>query len=388
MLCLLASFLFNPLFELESVQKELFRWMPERSWTCQEIGTGNINFIYLADGGDLKVIVKKDLNFARINPEKFPLPPERLLYEYLSYSLYETIIPERVPKMYFFDLDKAMLGMEYFPYVSLRQGIIEGKKYPLVAEHLGIFLAHSLYFTSCYHLPEKRWKEQVALFSGNTAMRTIILNLNYTDPFCDSPLNSWSSPELDHEVAAIQTNPKIRSIVNQLKQKLIDSSEALSHGDLHTGSILASETDTRIIDTEFASYAPISFDIGMLLGNFVMASLSAEAHGIDGKELAHMTRHIWDTFAENFGTLWEYPDVTVEEKLDEIWTDTLQLMGIEIIRRTIGVAHTDDFTTISERSLRTEIEKKALRLAQQLLLDTHVFVNSEALERILTGKEL
>ena len=381
---ILGALLFNPLCEIETVQKELAQYMPERRWTCQEIGNGNINFIYLADGGDLKVIVKKDLDFARINPEQFPLPVERLLYEYRSYILYGKIIPERVPNIYFFNLNQGMLGIEFFPYTILRQGILSGEKYPLLADHLGTFLARSLYFSSRYHLPKDEWEQHVALFSGNTAMRNIILDLNYTAPFYGSPLNTWTSPELNEQVAEIQNDKKIKSIVNQLKEKLLANPEALSHGDLHTGSILASSTDTRIIDTEFASYAPISFDIGMLLGNFAIATLAAEAHHIDRRELAQITREIWDIFADNFHRLWTYQDIKVEEKLNEIWIDTLRLMGIEIIRRTIGIAHTADFETIAERRIKAAIEIKALQLAKQLLLETHVFVNSKTLEDCLT----
>ena len=374
----LAALLFNPVDEIAIVQEELNRHIPGHIWNCQEIGTGNINFIYLADGGGRKIIVKKDLGFARINPEAFPLPVERLLYEYRAYTLYEKIVPQHVPKIYFFDLDRGMLAMEYLsPHILLRTGLIEGMQYPLIGSHLGTFLARSSYFSSRYYLSKEQWEHHIGLFAGNTAMRAIILDLDYTAPFYGSPLNHWTSPELDEIVADIQGDTAIRAAVDLLKEKFLHSPEALSHGDLHTGSILVTPTHTHVIDPEFASYAPIAFDVGMLLGGFAMACFASDAYAIDREWLAQTTVQIWDVFEREFRTLAQGHEAV---DLHEIWLDTLRLMGIEIIRRTIGVAHTADFEGISDRSVKAAIEKKALCFAKKLLLNAESFPDSKALK--------
>ena len=385
MFLFLTALIFNPVTEQMLVQEELNRQIPtQHVWNCQEIGTGNINFIYLADDCDQKIIVKKALNFARINPEAFPLSNERLLYEYRAYSFYGKIAPEYVPKIYFFNLDQGMLAMEYlFPHVVLRKGLIEGKRYPFLAEHLGTFLARSLYFTSCYHLSQEEWKKNIDLFADNAEFRKIILDLNYTDPFYGSPANHWTSPELDEIVAEIQRDSSIQAVVDLLKGKFLQDPEALSHGDLHTGSILVTPTDTRIIDTEFASYAPISFDIGMLLGNFAMACFASNAHLTDRAWLAKTTGQIWDVFEKKFRELGEN-HASFDQKLEEIWEDTLRLMGMEMIRRTIGLAHNADFEMIADRSAKVSAEKKALNFAKELLLKAQEsFPNSKILEHRL-----
>jgi len=369
MIFLLAVMLFNPTAELEIVQDKLNEELPAHQWNCREIGNGNINFIYLADDGERHVIVKKALDFARINPEEFPLPVERLLYEYRALTFYERLVPDFVPKIYFFDLDQGMLAMEYLtPHIILRKGLIEGNQYPLVGKHLGQFLAKTLYFTSRHYLPEDEWGRNVSLFCSNTAMRQIILDLNYTDPFYGSPLNGWTTPELDDIVSEIQTDPQIKAVVDELKRKFLYCPEALSHGDLHTGSILVTATDTRVFDTEFASYAPISFDIGTLLSNFAMAAIA-----MDSPWLAATTREIWDEFAIHFPK---------PELLEAIWADTLKLMGMEIARRIIGVAHNADFETIADRTIKAKKERKALELAKELLLGDPL-PNSKTLEERL-----
>lgn len=54
-----------------------------------------------------------------------------------------------------------------------------------------------------------------------------------------------------------------------MKEKFMTQAQALVHGDLHTGSIMINQTETYVIDPEFAFYAPIGFDVGA-----VIASLS------------------------------------------------------------------------------------------------------------------
>ena len=62
--------------------------------------------------------------------------------------------------------------------------------------------------------------------------------------------------------------------MQQLKLKFLTSAEALVHGDLHTGSIMVTEEDTRAIDPEFAFFGPMGFDVGALIGNLLIAAIA------------------------------------------------------------------------------------------------------------------
>jgi 5-methylthioribose kinase len=379
---LLALIAFDPIVEFNEVRDALDTKIPGYVWDLREIGDGNINYIYLADGKDQKVLIKKALDYARINPEAFPLPMDRLFFEYKAYTLYQNTCPERIPQIYFYDKGRGCLAMEYLtPHLILRKGLLAGKKYPMLSEHLGTFLGRSLYLTSRYHLSEEEWRENVATFSKNTSMRKIIEDLVYTDPFYGSVLNHWTSPELDDLVHEIQQDLAIKENVDLLKRKFLSEPEALAHGDLHTGSILVTESDTRVFDTEFAIYAPISFDIGMLLSNFTIASLASSAHGLDAQWISSQLRQTWEIFERTFRNLWEEQMISVDDKLQEIWSDTVKLMGVEIIRRTIGIAHNADFETISNREVKAAIERKALKLAKEFLLEAErSFPNIDSLE--------
>ena len=62
------------------------------------------------------------------------------------------------------------------------------------------------------------------------------------------------------------------------KYQFMTSMQALVHGDLHTGSIMLTPTDTRVIDPEFALVGPIGFDVGAVIGNLFLAYFAQEGH--------------------------------------------------------------------------------------------------------------
>ena len=68
----------------------------------------------------------------------------------------------------------------------------------------------------------------------------------------------------------IENNDDLKIAVSRLKIKFMSESQSLLHGDLHTGSIMVAENDTKVIDPEFAFYGPIGFDVGALLANLLM----------------------------------------------------------------------------------------------------------------------
>ena len=71
--------------------------------------------------------------------------------------------------------------------------------------------------------------------------------------------------------------------IGWLKWQFMTQAEALLHGDLHTGSVMVkaaavgAERSTKVIDSEFAFYGPIGFDIGALWGNYLIAAARAFA---------------------------------------------------------------------------------------------------------------
>jgi 5-methylthioribose kinase len=55
------------------------------------------------------------------------------------------------------------------------------------------------------------------------------------------------------------------------------TTQALIHGDLHTGSIFINENSLKVIDPEFAFYGPMGYDVGNIIANLIFAWANAEA---------------------------------------------------------------------------------------------------------------
>src|SRR5690606_39022985 len=164
----------------------------------------------------------------------------------------------------------------------------------------------------------------------------------------------------------------------KLKHLFAARAETLVHGDLHTGSVMVTEDDTRVIDPEFAFYGPIAFDVGMLLANFWMAYFSQRGHEAGGSReamrhyLFGVVSETWAVFRGEFARLWheERNGILYQASLFEaqgdalgaeqalnhvihgIWTDMLGFAGIEIHRRILGLAHNADFEEIADTGMR------------------------------------
>jgi len=99
--------------------------------------------------------------------------------------------------------------------------------------------------------------------------------------------------------------------ISRLKLKFMASPEALLHGDLHTGSIMVTDSQTRVIDPEFAFYGPMGFDVGAVLANLLMAYFASAGHERAPGERAvfegwvlETVEQVWNEFARKFLDLW------------------------------------------------------------------------------------
>eukprot|EP00624_Nannochloropsis_granulata_P003289 evm.model.NODE_26705_length_16864_cov_26.966438.2 len=184
----------------------------------------------------------------------------------------------------------------------------------------------------------------------------------------------------------------------------MDATEALCHGDLHTGSVMVMEGSTVVIDPEFAFYGPMGFECGALLANFWLNYFSQEGHG--GKEggregyaewVLAQSMAIWNGFVQKFLALWTdeashkgelfkrgaYSNpgelvATQEAFVRSLLVDTLGFAGCKMIRRIIGIAHVEDLESIEDVGVRATCEKKALRMAREMVVNAAKYRKIEA----------
>jgi 5-methylthioribose kinase len=373
------------------------------NWRIREVGDGNLNLVFIVEGNRDGVVVKQALPYVRLVGDSWPLPLERSWFEYSALTEQARHAPRLTPEVFHFDRAQAMIVMEYLrPHVIMRKGLIRGIEYPHFAGDVAEFLAATLFNTSALAGTAAEHKARIALFAPNTALCKITEDLVFTDPYREAPLNRWTRPHLDAQKQAFERDSTLKVAAQALKLKFMTSAQALIHGDLHTGSIMATAEDTRVIDPEFAFIGPMGFDAGAVIGNLLLAYFAQEGHETERRArdayrewILAQAEDVWSGFHDRFLALWRaapagdaYPaslfpsndDRAAMEKertrfMRALFEDTLGFAGAKMIRRILGLAHVEDLESIAGPERRAQCEAKALRLARDIVVGAGGFAS-------------
>ncbi|MBY4678942.1 S-methyl-5-thioribose kinase [Marinobacterium arenosum] len=358
-----------------------------------EIGDGNINFVYrVADGAGNSLIIKQALPYVRIIGESWPLSQDRIRIEAEALRMAGEHCADLVPQVYHFDAALCAIVMEDIgSHDNLRHALIARRRLPLLAEHLGRFLADTLFFSSDLYLDAHRKKALVKSFI-NPDLCKISEDLFFVDPYCDHERNAINAP-LRADAEALWNDDLLKLEVAKLKAKFLNQAEALLHGDLHSGSVFANETGTKVIDPEFAYFGPIGFDVGSILGNYLLnfagqANLPGDASERRDYQqwLLDGMATLWQTFESRFrqhmAEQTNDPSLQLPQYADwylgQLLADSLGYAGTELIRRTIGLAHVADMESITDPAQRAESERLALQLGRTLIVEREQLADMEA----------
>lgn len=371
---------------------------PASGWTVAEVGDGNLNLVFIVSGAAGKIIVKQALPYIRLVGDSWPLPLNRAFFEYHALVRHAARDPGRVPEVFHFDEEQALIVMRYLsPHVILRKSVVRGAEHPNLARHMGLFLARSLFRGSGLALSGKSLREDMALFCANHALADITENLVFSDPYFDATLNRHTAG-LDPFIAPLRADRALRVAAQEMKHAFLAKTETLVHGDLHSGSLMVTGEDTQVIDPEFAIYGPFGFDVGMFLANILLGSFSQSGHetaaGARDGYRAHLSAQfaeVWAVFTSEFRHLWrtERTGILYERSLFEdagdaaaseaalasvlrgIWVDALGFCGVEMHRRILGLAHVEDMEAIPDPARRWPCEARALEAGRIIAVTRH-----------------
>lgn len=382
---------------------------PPDAWTVSEVGDGNLNLVFIVKGASGGLAVKQALPYVRLVGESWPLPLSRAHYEHLALVHQARLAPGLVPAVIHHDETLALTAMELLePHIIMRKGLVAGTCYPRFVDHITTFMARTLFFSSDLALTAAEKKQGIAAFAGNHALCKITEDLIFTDPYRVAEQNRWTEPYLDATAAGFREDLDLHVAISRLKLKFMASPEALIHGDLHTGSIMVTGSETKVIDPEFAFYGPMGFDVGAVIANLLMAYFASDGHERAAGErqafgawVLATVDAVWTGFAEKFLALWRsealgdaYPqtlfigpagEARLESErlayMDRLFQDTLGFAAAKIIRRILGLAHNIDFELIEDPHRRAVCEARSLQLARTLMLETPSFATIGAVTR-------
>ena len=372
-------------------------------WNIDEVGDGNLNLVYTVSSDSGNIIIKQALPYVRLVGDSWPLPLSRSFYEHEVLVRQAKRDPGSVPAIYYFDKEQAIIAMEMLlPHIILRKKLIAGEYVNGLAQRLGEFCARNAFRGSDLSLQTADKKSDTAMFQGNLALMAITESLVFTEPYFEAEMNHHTEG-LDPIVKILRSDVKMKSEAQKMLMKFTSNTETLCHGDLHSGSVMCTDNETKVIDPEFGFYGPMGFDIGMLISNYLMAYFSQPGHR-DSEKLSEYQNWIlkvieetFETFRQEFKKLWNsertgilFPssmfedqgdssDFALNEMLEHIWQDAVAVCGIEMHRRVLSLAHNADFEEISDTKKRSQLEARNLMMGRELILNNNSIKNASAL---------
>ena len=372
-------------------------------WNIDEVGDGNLNLVYTVSSDSGNIIIKQALPYVRLVGDSWPLPLSRSFYEHEVLVRQAKRDPGSVPVIYYFDKEQAIIAMEMLlPHIILRKKLIAGEYINGLAQRLGEFCARNAFRGSDLSLQTADKKSDTAMFQGNLALMAITESLVFTEPYFEAEMNHHTDG-LDPIVKILRSDVKMKSEAQKMLMKFTSNTETLCHGDLHSGSVMCTDNETKVIDPEFGFYGPMGFDIGMLISNYLMAYFSQPGHR-DSEKLSEYQNWIlkvieetFETFQQEFKGLWNsertgilFPksmfedqgdssDFALNEMLEHMWQDAVAVCGIEMHRRILSLAHNADFEEISDTKKRSQLEARNLMMGRELILNNKSIKNASEL---------
>lgn len=347
----------------------------------EEIGDGNLNFVFRVfdkTQSERSLVLKQAPPYIKILGPDYPLPSERLTYESRSLQVYNQFASETVPTVYYFDSDSAVIAMEDLKdYNLLRDELIAGNVNQTTPLLIGKFmgLVHSqTYSDNLDKVLVNKYQKDFA----NTVMQSITADYVFTFPFTEHETN-FHTDGLDAAVDHLRTDQQFLKQVDELKGIFLRVKRGLTHGDLHTGSIMVKDNSAKVIDSEFAFYGPVGFDVGLFWANYLLSYFSHIDSTKVQSEIRKAIVQTWKTYTEYFKM-----DLALKDRtLHTIFHESVGFAGLEMLRRIIGAAHVKDIESISDLQRKLSIESTILEFGKTLVKERHKITSVDEMIELL-----
>ena len=370
--------------EVISYVKEKNLFLENDDLTVKEIGDGNINYIFKVENKiDGKSIVLKQAD-KLLRSSGRPLDLARSKIEANILRIENNLAPHFVPEIYFYDEIMCVLAMEDISeYKNLRTELIAGKIFLNFADNISEFLSRTLLLTTDLFMDKFEKKKNVKEFI-NPELCDISECLVFIEPYDNNKnRNIITTGNEEFVENMLYKNEDLHFAILKLREKFMNYSQSLIHGDLHSGSIFINEKGIKIIDPEFSFYGPMAYDIGNVIGNLYFPLYRAKFFMEDSKKkeefINWLEKCILDIpilFSKKCKLLWEkYSDDKLLKNrkfrdyyIENIVKDSLAYAGTEIIRRTVGDAKVLELTNLETSEKKLELEKELISKAISMIM--------------------
>lgn len=337
---------------------------------ASDISDGNINMVFRVVGERSSVIVKQALPYLRVAGRAWPLTRHRIDTENSAFLIHNSLAPSAMPEILHFDSEMCAIVMEDLRgFQPWREALIQGRDIQHVAHLIAEYCSSILIQTSDLVLSEVEQQDLRRKFYY-TELCLVTEELFFTAPYLENKTNRFD-PELSDLVAELHSDDALRGAASEMRTIFKTKDQALIHGDLHSGSVMISEDQTRIIDLEFAFYGPFGFDLGVLFANLALARISHSALGNPAycSVIDNCAANIWEAFVSNLHVLSAQYSFDAAKFIEDMQHDMYRFAGMEMIRRIVGLAHAKEIDLLPNK-IRFLAQQTAIMNGKVLLVDS------------------
>lgn len=346
---------------------------------AREIGDGNINYVFKVESESSKksLVVKQADLLLRSSGRR--LSTRRIKIEEAFLKNAACLSPAHIPKVFYSSSRMhAMIMEDISSYKNLRSELAMCKIYPELAEEITSYLCNSLIPTTDLVMPSALKKKAVKRFI-NPSMCDISESMVFDEPYTDSKKRNVITRGLSRFVQEkLYENRALKGEVSRLRVLFMNSAQSLIHGDLHSASLFVNEEGLKVIDGEFAFFAPMGYDIGNVVAHLVFPLTKHLL--FQGKD--NFSRYLTSTIEETIDLFKSkalealkrkrnsplYTDSFLEGYVEEILHESVGYAGCEIIRRVVGEAKVSELTSVKDAEERRRIDSALIEAALSFIM--------------------
>lgn len=380
-------FLMNEKDILEYAKKKL-KYFNSKNITCREIGDGNLNYVYRVQDNKKSIIIKQAGVRTRSDSSGRILDINRNKREAEILNYYGKKFPKLAPKIYRIDETMKLFVMEDLKdYIILRDALIKGKIIQHLPEQITDFIVETALSTADFFTEAFDKKNEVVKYT-NKELCKISEELVFTEPFFNTLKENVFGNRLKKYVEKeFYKNKKLQFEAVKLKYEFMNNTQALIHGDLHTGSIFTNDKYIKVMDCEFAFYGPIGYDLGTIIANLIFSYVYHLNIGKNNKKflafIYNSVNEILKLFKSKFLNKCNKDIIDISAKnekfikyyLNNVIKYSFGICGLEIIRRTTGCARVKEIESVTDDKKRAKIEYTLLKIGKECIMKRDELTN-------------
>lgn len=276
--------------------------------SARKPGEGNMNYTLRIRTNFRTFILKQSRGYVEKYPS-IPAPPHRAIVEGTFYEVIQRHPELRsfTPEVMFMDTENSVLMLEDLGDSMDYSQVYQPDK-SLTREEAEVLVS----FLNLLH--REISQSDTSFDFSNRDMRALNGEHIFRYPFMEE--NGFDldtvTPGLQKIAMTYKTDEELKSVILELEKVYQADGAHLLHGDYYPGSWLNTLNGIKVIDPEFGFFGPAEFDLSVMIAHTYLADLGDEVRSWILEAYEH---------PENFSL-----------------TLMHQLVGVEIMRRLIGLA--------------------------------------------------